>query len=349
MARSKGAGSVEVYKNGYRIRWTDQSGTRRSKVLRGVTKRQAEAHLREVQSGLHDEPMPASPVRFEAFAKEYLAARERLITVGTYRNWVSLLNTTLLPAFGTLTLDQLTQRKVDLWWARAGLKPVLRRNAYFTLRSMMKLAVRWGYLPAWTVEIENAGKDVARPRPTFEMHHVDAVLAHLNPFYRAAVEVLLAGHVRLGELVALDAQDYDRRTGRLSVTKQLTKEGLVTDTKTRQHKTVLLLERGRLALDALPVRISGPLFAGERSARITRNGLRNAWIKATNEAGITDFRLHDLRHVGLSLVVEEAGVIVAQERAGHASPVSTRRYLHTPDRVHEEAVERIDALVRRIS
>lgn len=349
MARSKGAGSVEAYKDGYRVRWTDLSGRRRSKVLRGVTKRQAEVYLREVQAGLHAEPVPTSSVRFDAFASEFLKARERTVAVGTYKNWVSLLNTTLLPAFGTLTLDQLTQRKVDLWWARAGLKPVLRRNAYFTLRSMMKLAVRWGYLPAWTVEIENAGKDVARPRPTFEIHHVDAVLAHLDPFYRAPVEVLLAGHVRLGELVALDAEDYDRKTGRLNVTKQKTKEGLVTDTKTRQHKTVRLLERGRLALDGLPVRISGPLFVGARSERITRNALRNAWVKAAAAAGVSDFHLHDLRHVGLSLVVEEAGLIVAQERAGHASPVSTRRYLHTSDRVHEEAVEKIDALVRRIS
>ena len=72
-------------------------------------------------------------------------------------------------------------------------------------------------------------------------------------------------------------------------------------------------------------------------------------IKAATEAGVHDFHLHDLRHVGLSLVVEEAGLIVAQERAGHASATSTRRYLHTSERVHEEAVEKIDALMRRIS
>lgn len=349
MARSKGAGSVEVYKDGYRLRWTEKDGTRRSKIVRPATKRQAEQLLREIVSGLHVEESRPNGVRFSDLAQEYLSAREPLVAHGTYRNWVSLLNTTLLPAFGTLTLDQITQRRVDLWWARAGWKPVLRRNAYFTLRSMMKLAVRWGYLPAWTVEVEGAGKDVAQPRPTFEIQHVDRVLAHLDPFYRPAVEVLLSGHVRLGELVALDAGDYDRRTGKLTVTKQKTADGLTTDTKTRQHKTVRLLERGRVALDGLPTRISGPLFVGERSERITRRALRNAWVKAATEAGVPDFHLHDLRHVGLSLVVEEAGIIVAQERAGHASPTSTRRYLHTSDRVHEEAVKRIDALLRRIS
>jgi integrase len=325
-------------------------GRRKSKVVKGMTKRQAGAHLREIQAGLVPEPEPTTKrIVFSDFAAEYLAAREPLVALGTYRNWVSLLNTTLLPAFGNLPLGQITQRRVDLWWARAGRKPVLRRNAYFTLRSMMKLAVRWSYLPAWTVEIEGAGKDVAKPRPTFEIHHVDAVLAYLDPFYRPAVEVLLSGHVRLGELVALDAGDHDRKTGKLTVTKQKTGQGLTTDTKTRQHKTVRLLERGRLALDGLPPRISGPLFPGERSERITRLALRKAWVKAATEAGFPDMHLHDLRHVGLSLVVEEAGLIVAQERAGHASATSTRRYLHTSDRVHEEAVEKVDALMRRIS
>ncbi len=343
-----GDGSITPHGDGFRLRWM-QDGARRSKVVKGMTERQARAHLRALQAGLHvEEPRPKG-VRFSHFAQEYLAAREPLVAVGTYRNWVSLLNTTLLPHFGTLTLDQITQRRVDLWWARTGQKPVLRRNAYFTLRSMMKLAVRWGYLPAWTVEVAGAGKDVAKPRPTFEIHHVDAVLAHLDPFYRPAVEVLLSGHVRLGELVALNAEDYDRRTGKLTVTKQKTAHGLTTDTKTRQHKTVRLLERGRLALDGLPARISGPLFVGARSERITRLALRRAWVRAATEAGVPDFHLHDLRHVGLSLVVEEAGLIVAQERAGHASATSTRRYLHTSERVHEEAVEKIDALMRRIS
>lgn len=165
MARSKGAGSVEVYKDGYRLRWTEKGGTRRSKIVRPATKRQAEQLLRETVSGLHAQESRPNGVRFSDLAHEYLAAREPLVAHGTYRNWVSLLNTTLLPAFGTLTLDQITQRREDLWWARAGWKPVLRRNAYFTLRSMMKLAVRWGYLPAWTVEVEGAERTLRNPGP----------------------------------------------------------------------------------------------------------------------------------------------------------------------------------------
>lgn len=351
--KANGEGTLTRHGEGWRLRWTTPDGTRKSKVIGKMTEAAAKKVLRQLiadsERGVSTEPVPTKTIRFDAFAKEYLAAREPLVAVSTYRCWVSLLNTTLLPTFGDLTLDQITQRRVDIWWAHKASKPVLRRNAYFTLRSMMKLAVRWGYLAAWTVEIEGAGKDVAKPRPVFEISDVDAVLVHLDPFYRPAIEVLLSGHVRLGELVALDAEDYDRKTGKITVTKQKTQHGLTTDTKTRQHKTVRLLERGRVALDAMPPRIGGPLFPGERAERITRLALRKAWVKAATAAGLPDFHLHDIRHVGLSLVVEVAGIIVAQERAGHASATSTRRYLHTSERVHEEAVDALDELVRRIS
>jgi len=80
-----------------------------------------------------------------------------------------------------------------------------------------------------------------------------------------------------------------------------------------------------------------------------RKSPQDAWESAREAAGLPDLRLHDVRHIGLSLVNEVAGIVVAQERAGHASSTSTRRYLHTSARVHEEAVERLDALIRRIS
>jgi integrase len=351
--KANGEGTLTRHGDGWRLRWSMPDGTRKSRVVGKMTEAAAKRLLRQLiadaERSVSTDPVPTKNIRFDVLAKEYLAAREPLVAVSTYRCWVSLLNTTLLPTFGELPLDQITQRRVDIWWAYKATKPVLRRNAYFTLRSMMRLAVRWGYLAAWTVEIDGAGKDVAKPRPVYEIRDVDAVLVHLDPFYKPAIEVLLSGHVRLGELVALNAEDYDRKTGKITVTKQRTQHGLTTETKTRQHKTVRLLERGRVALDANPRRIGGPLFPGKRGERITRLGLRKAWVQAATATGLPNFHLHDLRHVGLSLVVEVAGIIVAQERAGHASATSTRRYLHTSERVHDEAVEKLDELVRRIS
>lgn len=341
-----GDGSIKPHGDGWRLRWTDH-GTRRSKVVKGLTERQARAHLRELQAGLVPDPEFTRKIRFDVFAREYLAAREPLVALGTYKNWLSLLKGPLKP-FERLTLDQLTQKSVDIWWGRQGQHPVNRRNAYFMLRKMMRMAVRWGYIPAWTVVIDNAGKDVSTKRPDWTVADFDAVLAHVNEFYRAPVEVLFAGHLRLGELIALNGSDL--RDGYVTVTKQRTAQGLTTGTKTDQIKTIKLLDRGVQAMASRPRVIgSAPLFAGERAPRITRQAVQKAWGRACKTAERENFHLHDLRHISLSLVAEVAPLKVVQQRAGHASVTSTQRYMHADKRQHAEAVEKVDELLRRIS
>lgn len=341
-----GDGSITAHNGGYRLRWT-QDGTRRSKVVKGMTERQARAHLRELQAGTVPAPTPTKRIRFDAFAQEYLAAREPVVALATYRCWQSLLRGPLRP-FQGLTLDQLDQRTIDIWWSRQGQHPVNRRNAYFMLRSMMRYAVRWGYIDSWSVVIDNAGRDVAKPRPDFTVADFDAVLEHVPAFYQAPLEVLFAGHLRLGELVALNGADY--RDGVITVTKQRTVHGQTTDTKTGQVKSIKLLDRGVQALATRPRVIgSAPLFAGERGERITRLAIQKAWARAREAAGRPDMHLHDLRHVSLSLVAEVAPLRVVQQRAGHASSTSTQRYMHADKRQHAEAVEKVDELLRRIS
>lgn len=348
-----GEGSLVRHGDGWRLRWSLENGSRRSKVVGKMTERAAKALLRQIitdaERGLDPYPEPTKKTLLTDFVPEYLAFREHDMARGSWLNLKSIMKAHILPEFGHLAMDQVTQRRVDLWWASYAAHPVQRRNVFFALQKMMKTAKKWNVVPEVLFQIEGAGRDAAKPRPVFEVCDLDAVLSHLDPFYRPAVEVLLAGHMRLGELIALNADDYDRRTGKLRVERQKTKDGLTTETKTRQKKDVILMERGQLALERLPARISGPLFPGKRADRITRLGLRNAWNSARTEAGFPDMHLHDVRHVGLSLVAEVAGIIVAQERAGHASSTSTRRYLHTSARVHEEAVARLDELVRRIS
>ncbi len=347
MARSKGTGSVEPCRDGHRLRWTDARGERHSVIFRPSSKKEAEVRLRDIQAGLVAPEQPTRSIRLEAFAREYLTARETVVAPGTYRNWKSLLNGPLRP-LADHSLDQLTQRTIDIWWARQGQHPVNRRNAYFMLRAMMRTAVRWGYIDAWAVTVDNAGRDVAAKRPDWTVADFDAVLVKLDPFYRAPIEVLFAGHLRLGELVALNGSDY--RDGVISVTRQKTSQGLTKGTKSGQVKTIKLLGRGVTALATRP-RVIGetPLFAGERAERITRLSIRNAWLRACEKAGRENFHLHDLRHISLSLVAEVAPLKVVQQRAGHASATSTQCYMHADARQHMEAVEKTDALIRRIS
>lgn len=162
--KANGEGSVTPHRDRWRLRWTATDGTRRTKVIEPMTISAARAKLREFQ--VLGMPEPESRTRrFREFAPDYLAFREKDWTLSTYRNAVSIMNAHLLPAFGDLPLDRITQRRVDLWWASMADHPVQRRNSFFTLQKAMKTARRWGEIQTWDVEIEKAGKDVAVPRP----------------------------------------------------------------------------------------------------------------------------------------------------------------------------------------
>jgi len=190
-------------------------------------------------------------VTFDGFFSDWLAIREMEVKPSTYKNLVSINKTMLSPTFGTKKLNPITRRSVDNWWAKHSTHPVQRRNSYYALRGALEQAVDWGMLSASPCKVKDPGRDVSKKRPTWGVEDSDAVLAHVAPFYRPAIEVMFAGHLRLGELIPLDWSDVSR-DGMLTVTKQRLGLGITADTKTGQHKRIRLLQRRADALQALP-------------------------------------------------------------------------------------------------
>ncbi len=350
--RSHGTGTVTAYKDGHQIKWSTPEGDRVSKVLRPSTRRQAETELRKIlasmDSGTWVDERKGS-ITFDTMVTDWMALREPQVTHTTFINYRSLLKTTIMPTFGGKKLNAITPRQIDIWWANHAHHEVTRRNAGYVLKGILNQAVEWNLLSASPYKVKNSGKDASAQRPTWSVEEFDVVLAHVAPFYRPALEVMFAGHFRLGELIALNGSDV--RGGMVSTTKQRTSVGYTTDTKYGQHKRIALLERGREALASMPAVIGdAPLFRGERAARMPRRSLQNAWNAGVSAAGFENFHVHDIRHIGLSLVAEAgASEKVVQQRAGHSSATSTRRYMHTSQRQHADAVEKVDALVSRLA
>lgn len=284
-----------------------------------------------------------SKTRFRDYMVEYMAFREAQVAGITYRNDRSLLKLHLLPTFGHLQMRDFDTQTVDQWWQRMPVSQT-RKNAYFLLKKALAYAVRWGYLKTSPATVETPGADVSEKRPTWHVDDFRRVLAnvpthirmHNSPspvpvVYKEALEVLFAGHLRLGELIALDVTDYDRRTGVIRVTKQRTDLGVTTGTKTGQEKEIELAVTGIAAMNRLPARIgTGPLFTGPRGGRLPRATLRNAWDEAVAAAGYENFHLHDLRHVGLSLLGQARRPLAEiMYRGGHSTVTSAMRYQHT--------------------
>jgi integrase len=295
--------------------------------------------------------------KFSDFMSEYMELRSRSATPGELSNNRSYLRVHLLPAFGHLRMEQLDEELVDRWYS--SMPPTeTRRNVYAFLRRSMRFAVKWRYVrssPCNVLDLANPNT----PRPTFTVDDFRKVIERvpvevrlnnaISPtrvYYREAFELLFATHARLGEIVALNASDVDRKTGTITIDKQVTALGLTTDTKTGQHGSVSALSIGRQALDRLPKGIgAAPLLPGAKATRMPRLALQRAWRAAAIAAGLEDFHLHDIRHVGLTLVASTGATEHdVATRARHANPISTRRYMHPDaarDRTVAEAADRL--------
>jgi len=85
-----------------------------------------------------------------------------------------------------------------------------------------------------------------------------------------------------------------------------------------------------------------PIRAADEDEHIGRNWFRRmVWRPSCESAGLTDLpRFHDLRHSHASwLLAGGADLQVVKERLGHASIMTTQRYLHTLPDADESAVE----------
>jgi integrase len=78
---------------------------------------------------------------------------------------------------------------------------------------------------------------------------------------------------------------------------------------------------------------------GDRPARIkgerypfSSEGWKRKWAKALKDAGITDFRFHDLRHTAATRVTRATGNLkIAQKLLGHTAIATTARYAHAAE------------------
>lgn len=70
--------------------------------------------------------------------------------------------------------------------------------------------------------------------------------------------------------------------------------------------------------------------AGARGSRlpITLDGFKTEWRRASQRAGLEDFRFHDLRHTFATRVLRSSNLRVVQTLLGHAEPSTTARYAH---------------------
>ncbi|MBX3235004.1 MAG: site-specific integrase [Nitrospiraceae bacterium] len=266
----------------------------------------------------------ATPVLFKDWAKTYLD----LVEVKSLRSFVGRTHSMakhLVPYFGHKVLSEIRPQDVETFRAqrkkangcRASIQTV--NHDHIALKHCLNVAIRRGLLqtnPASRVPLPNPENERDRVLTEEEWGRLyQAAKPHLRPILLTAYQL----GQRFGEIVGLTWDRVDVKRGFITLRS--------TDTKTRVGRQVpmtpdvkMMLQRiGRtrsLATRHVFTYKGRPI---ERISRSFKTALRNA--------GLTDFRFHDLRHCA-STNLRRAGVdtATAMKIVGHKSEKMWKRY-----------------------
>lgn len=147
-----------------------------------------------------------------------------------------------------------------------------------------------------------------------------------------AFEILYWCGIRLGELLALTAEDFDfeKKTLRINKSYQHIKgKDVITTPKTSKSNRVLTLP------DFLAEEMQDYIFrlpylkVDDRIFTITKSGLHHEMDRGCRETGVKRIRVHDLRHSHVSMLIEMGfSAVDIANRVGHESVKVTYRYAH---------------------
>lgn len=298
---------------------------------------------------------------FSDFAKKYEEEIAVRIKESTYEVKVQIIETKLLPYFGAKRLIDLTTTDVMQWQnelmrqtnPRTG-KPYSRsylKTVHNQLNAMLNYAVRFYKLPENVAHIVgNMGteKDIRMSFWTQDEYERFADVMRDKAISYYAFETLYWTGMRLGEMLALTAEDIDFEKSTISITKTYHKShgrDIITDPKTPKSVRTIkipdflteeLLDYLELCYKPEPNARLFPVSKGYIEAEMKR-GIKTANLKK--------IRVHDLRHSHVSLLINMGYSAVAiAERCGHESVHVTYRYSHMFPSIQAEMVDKLNEL-----
>lgn len=360
-------GSVRKLPSGrWQTRYLDPAGRPMTGPQTFATKREALDHLAAVRSdrkrGTYiDHREGLAP--FGPYAADWIAhgGRRGSLAPKTRELYESTLAGPLAPLH-EMPIAAISPSQVRAWYTKTGRALAASakrqggdgssrlRQAYSLLRAIMATAVRDGMIPANPCQIDRAGSVKHAERPYLSPDDLARILAHMPTKWHLPVLVMHGAALRLGELLGLQRRDY--RDGVLTIERQIIRVGseeIETGTKTGVAARVdlppsvaALLE---VYLASAPVIGKAPMFPGPDGARFTGGAISQAWRKAARKAGLSEYRLYDLRHASLTMAAQAGGTTrEVMARGRHSTARAALIYQHAAEERSGAIAAGMDAL-----
>jgi site-specific recombinase XerD len=249
-------------------------------------------------------------------------------TQKAYENTERIVRVHLLPRWGKVHVDEVTQQAVTTWLAEKrgeGLAPATVEKIRVTLGRSFELAMAWE-MPGVT---RNPTKGIRRPplnnaRDRFlsaaEAKRLHAAVAKSrNKQLRHIVGLLLLTGARVSELLHAQWQhvNLERRLW------------LIPQSKNGRSRHVPLSQAALDVIARLPRFERCPYLVPNPKTKEPYTDIKHPWMTARREAKLYDLRIHDLRHSAASFMINEGIDLYAVGKVlGHVNHASTRRYSH---------------------
>ncbi|MFI6730371.1 tyrosine-type recombinase/integrase, partial [Streptomyces atratus] len=295
-----------------------------------------------------------------SYLDAWLAAKALVLkptTMARYRDYV---RNDLVPAFGTLRLDQLAHRHISAFVTRqlaAGRGRTTLYRCLATLSSALGDAVRQHRLPHNPASPPVLRRPPSPERRIWTAHEAARFLAHCHqadPEMADLFEVLIGTGMRKGEALGLHWDDIHLDQGALSAVDN--NHLVITTPKTRSS-------RGWVAISP---RVATALRRRARSAPRTRGDPNDPFAelvfcrpdggplgphqvldrlrRLSKEAGVPRVTVHDLRHLAATITITAGVPLTVVSKTLRHSTLSTTAnlYSHLTQQAAHQAVDTID-------
>jgi integrase len=287
----------------------------------------------------------------------------------TYHGYEVQVRVHLKPAIGRLPLDRLEPAHVQALMnskLSEGLSPKSVRYMHGTLRTALRHAMRWEYVPRNAAALVDGPRQQQYEIQPFTREEARQFLTALKGNrLEALYTVALTMGLRQGEALGLRWQDVDLDMGYIRIAKQLQRidrKYQLTEPKTarsrrtlavppaiigslREHKTRQETERTAAGLAWHPTNL---VFARPNGYPLNGSVITHHFQKLLKRIGLAQRRFHDLRHSCATLLLAQGvSARVVMEVLGHSQiSLTMNTYTHVLPELRREAAERMSDLIR---
>ena len=285
----------------------------------------------------------AVPLLRDFVAGEWRKANYDRYKPSTRKGVRSLLNTRVLPAFGSKRLDRIAPTEVRRWFDDfSRTAPGNANHGLALLRQILNFAGACGHIDT------NPARDIQRNRRPVLTRFLSR--EEVDRLHRVLERQTGRGQRQQADIVRLLLLTGCRRGEILQLRwSEVHDERLILQASKTGRRTVPLNTQARAVLERQPRGTSPFVFPSPRdpSRPLSRN--LALWCRVRREAGIEDVRLHDLRHtVASHAVMNGVPVPVVARLLGHSDVHTTLRYAHLGDREIERAAETVGQAIAAI-